>query len=289
MNEQDLRHALRGAMSTAEPPPSMNGSEMLDTAQRALRRRRAAWAGAGTAAAVAVITAGAVVLPGLTGGSPQVGVAAGGITTTRPVQTTPPPPSTDPSSTKTSWPDGQTDRTASQGPRHAKGLELLDLLTASAPEGFETPTDLKPANPEFAGELRGHQAQFADEVGGKQIWEYQAAMPLGFADKWGKLMVEVHIAGNKDEGESCALIKSFWGVGGECQLFDVDGKQVGVITKPDDDRFDQWAAYRHPDGTTVAVAQSKAYWMTDLPGLAEQPLTVAQLARLAAESKFALS
>jgi hypothetical protein len=46
-------------------------------------------------------------------------------------------------------------------------------------------------------------------------------------------------------------------MGGDCQVVTVGAVQVGVVVQPTgDDRFDQWAAYRHPDGVVVFVAQS---------------------------------
>ena len=74
---------------------------------------------------------------------------------------------------------------------------------------------------------------------------------------------------------------------GKCSLVPVDGKQVGVSTEPTGDtRFDQWASYKHPDGTVVFLAQGKTFGGTDLPGLTTLPFTVDQLAHLATDPKF---
>jgi hypothetical protein len=67
--------------------------------------------------------------------------------------------------------------------------------------------------------------------------------------------------------------------------------KVGVVVKPaGDDRIDQWAAYRHADGTVVYAAQSRhaTFGGSDLRPLTELPLTVQQLAALAADPKFDL-
>lgn len=286
MTEQEFRNALRGVMTATPAPPSMNSTVVLDAAQRAHRRRRAALAGTASAAAVVLIAAGAIAVTSLTrdDNSPNLGGVGGPAGGSGAV-------TTDAPDTKTSWPDGQTDRTASQGPRADKGVELMDLLTASVPAGLQSPTDLKPApGAELHGDLRTHQAQFADEVAGKQIWEYMVSIPVGANGKWGRLLAEVHTAGNLVPGDGCALTAKFWGMGGECQLVTVGDKQVGVAIRPTgDDRFDQWAGYRHPDGTVVFIAQARMYQMAGLPELAGVPLTPQQLAELAADPKFHLS
>jgi hypothetical protein len=288
MTEQELRHAMHSAMTATQPPPPMNFAEVLDTAKRAHRRRRTTLAGAASAAAVVLIAVGAIVVASVTGGgtgpSPIEAGGPGVVPTERPGNGSGAP------DTKTSWPDGQTDRTASQGPRYDKGVQLLDLLTTSVPAGLQSPTELKPVDgKQFHGDLRNHQAQFADEVSGKQVWEYMVSIPVGANGKWGKLLAEVHTAGNKVEGDGCALTATFWGMGGDCQLITVGDKQVGVAVRPTgDDRFDQWASYRHPDGTVVYVAQAKTYFMSGLPGLAELPLTPEQLAALVVDPKFRL-
>jgi hypothetical protein len=60
-----------------------------------------------------------------------------------------------------------------------------------------------------------------------------------------------------------------------------------VVQPAGDDRFDQWAAYRHPDGVVVFVAQS-AKFGDDQPGLTELPFSVQQLAALACDERFHL-
>jgi hypothetical protein len=57
------------------------------------------------------------------------------------------------------------------------------------------------------------------------------------------------------------------------------------------DRVDQWAAYRHPDGTVVFLSQSRtaSTTPTDLKPLKNLPLSQQQLATLAADKRFHLS
>ena len=69
------------------------------------------------------------------------------------------------------------------------------------------------------------------------------------------------------------------------------GMAVARDLKGDDNRIDQWAAYRYPDGTVVYVAQSRSAVNGDsnLQPLTTLPLTVPQLAALAVNPKFHLS
>ena len=287
MNEEELKHALRGVITTAPAPPPMNGTVVLDAARRARRRRRATLAGAASAATVVLIVAGAIIVPALNrGGDGFTSFGAGG-SGVEPTSNT----VADPSDTKTSWPDGQTDRTARQGPRADQATQLLALVDASVPAAWRAPADLKPApGVDWSGGLRMQQAQYADQVGDKQIWEYMAAIPIGANGKWGQFVVEVTTPGNRSEGDGCALTTQFWNMGGDCQLVPVGDKQIGVVVRPTgDDRFDQWASYRHPDGTVVFVAQAKSYFMTGLPAATELPFTPQQLAGLAADPKFHVS
>jgi hypothetical protein len=287
MNEEELKHALRGVMTATPAPAPMNGTAVLDAARHARRRHRATLAGGASAAAVVLIAAGAIIVPSLTrdgGGSSLFG--AGGGPAVQPTSNT----VANPPDTKTSWPDGQTDRTARQGPRADKATQLLALVDASVPAAWRAPADLKPApGVDWSGGLRMSQAQYADQVGDKQIWEYMVVVPVGANGKWGRVAVEVHTPGGRDEGEGCDLTAKFWGMGGQCELVPVGDKQVGVAVRPtSDERFDQWAGYRHPDGTVVFVGQAKSYFMTGLPATTELPFTPQQLAALAADPKFHL-
>lgn len=284
MNEDELKHALRGVITATPAPPSMNGTAVLDAARRARRRRRATLAGAASAATVVLIVAGAMALPALSrNGSTLFGAGGSGVEPTSNTVANPP-------DTKTSWPDGQTDRTARQGPRADKALQLLAHVDVTVPPAWRAPADLKPApGVDWSGGLRMHQAQYVDQLGDKQIWEYMVSIPIGANGKWGHFVVQVTTPGNRYEGDGCELTTKFWGMGGECQLVPADGEQIGVVMRPTgDDRLDQWAGYRHPDGTVVFVAQARSYFGTGLPGTTELPFTLQQLAALAADPKFHL-
>jgi hypothetical protein len=59
----------------------------------------------------------------------------------------------------------------------------------------------------------------------------------------------------------------------------VGSVQVGVVVRPaGDDRFDQCAAYRHPDGVVVFVAQASTA-DDSRPALTKLPFSAEQLAR----------
>lgn len=282
MNETDLKYALRGAMDATGGRPPMDEVAVLDAAKRAERRRGALLAGGVSAVAVAGIAIAAVALYGNGGSGTTIIPAAPGDPTAATSQ---------PEETRPSWPNGQTDRTATNGPRAEKGVALLDALAAARPAGFDAPTDLTydPALG-YSGEPRMHEAQFVDRVGDSEVWEYRATAPISSGGGVGQLYAEVYTPGSYQTADGCELAKNLWGMGGECTLIDVHGTPVGVVTASGDPSrgFDQWAAHRRADGTVVFVAQAKAYPQTLRPGLAQQPFTVEQLAALATDDRFDL-
>jgi hypothetical protein len=301
MNEQDLRDGLRGAVADSSPPPPMNPNTALDAGRRAHRRRRARWAGAGAAVAVTALAAGAVLAlnrPDPGGVLPvDMGSAPGGS-------------ANGPEGTKPSWPNGQQDRTATTGPQAQKGEDLLHALTAALPGTLTV--DLAVKYPQSDDAVTGAQAQFLDKAGDKEIWDYMAtaAVTTKTAPQagTGRVIAEVYTPGKPGPADVCELAKTFWGVGGECTVKDVQGKQVGLVTKAKDPRIGQVAGYRYSDGTVVFVAQSKdpnneggiGRNVTGKDGaapngpgapasMAELPLTVDQLAGLVLSPSFKLS
>lgn len=298
MNEQELRHALRATMTVVDTPPPMSETSVLDAARQAQRTRKARLAGLGSAAAVSAIAVAAVVLVSNAGsGSTDVGQSGGTATqatTTHPtaIATVPgggadatPDPSED---TKTSWPNGQTDRTARSGPQFERGEVLLGKLTEVVPAGFDAPTDLKYADPKYTGELRFSESQFSDYVDGAEVWEYRAVQPVAKDGGLGELLVQVYTPGNRMTGDGCALAPTLWSIeGGICEEKVVDGKRVGVFTPPGGQYgLHSWAGYRLGDGTVVFLAQSLGYEGSGKPALTEAPLSADRLAELAADPRF---
>jgi hypothetical protein len=314
MNESELRDGLRTVIAGSTPPPSMDAQAALAAARQVHRRRRATLAGIGAVAAVVAIAVGGTVALSSGGGGSSVqdlnpgapGDLPGGSAgqpSALPTAGTEQPPNGD---TRQPWPTGpdgkpQQDRTAYAGPRHELGVTLLDELIAVVPAGYTvpdvTPTppddniapeELNPSNDVWA---RYHQAQFVDRIGGQEAWEYLASVAVLQGGSAGQLFVQVHAAPNALPGQPCEAAVTLWGLGGQCQVHDVDGKQVGVVAKagdPQREAFDQWASYRHPDGTVVFVAQAQKYRGTGVVPLPAPLFTVDQLARLATDERFHL-
>jgi hypothetical protein len=287
MNENDLRQALRTTMATASQPPPMSELSVLDAARLAQRRRRARWAGVGSAAAAVLVVTMAVVVVAATSG-------AGG---SQPGALRPPPPtsstttSEQPTDSTTSWPNGQTDRTADNGPEFERGQRLLDELDAVVPPGYESPDDLLGTGELAGAPMKDHQAQYAETVEGVEVWDYMADAIVTKGNRFGRLLAEVHTPGNGATGAGCDLAPALWGLeAGGCSEVTVDGKRVGVFysSDPELDQFDHWAGYLHDDGTVVWIAQAGFRAFTNFPPLAGPPLTERRLAELAADPRFHL-
>ncbi len=136
---------------------------------------------------------------------------------------------------------------------------------------------------------RFHEAQFADRVNGVEVWDYLARAAVTRGGGTGQVVAEVHGAGNEMTGDPCTLTLRFWGMTGECTVVTVGSLKVGVVTQVtgSDRRLDQWAGYRHPDGTVVFIAQSRRF-DENAPALAALPFPVPQLAALAVDERFHL-
>lgn len=287
MNEQDFRDALRQTMTTEAPPPPMSDAPVLDAAHRDRGRRRAMWAGAGSALAVVAIAVGVVVI----GPPGDEGVQVGGPA----VQTTDtanqPPrtgaPNSDTKNTETSWPDGQTDRTARSGPRFDHGVELGAALAAVIPAGYESPDDLTGGDAASGTyPLKSNQAQYMDTVNGTEVWGYDAWAPLTKGNGVGELSVNVLTSGLGGTGQACDIAQAIGISEGNCTEVTVDGKKVGVIDITVDGQRTQRAVYRFANGSAVTVTQSANYSNAGLPALDALPMTGEQLAALAVDSRF---
>lgn len=276
VHEQDFRQALRDTMAVVTTP-SMNENVVLDAARRATRRRRAMWASAASGLAVVALATGvALAAPGGDRSGPRVGAE---------VTSTTPPEDTEPD-----WPDGQTDATASSGPRYEQGVHLLDELLEAVPPGYDSPEYL-------AGQLpgarpRSHEAVWSDDGS----WDYTASIPLVRAGGFGSLSASVRTAVDPTDETPCALSLSVLNpvpvqpgetdpnTDESCTEVTVAGKQVGVAAGPGT----MLVRHRHPDGTMVMVAQRALAPHYGQPGLTELPLTAEQLAELAAGPRLHL-
>ena len=283
MNENELREAMRVTMTASRTPPPMDTAGAVAAGRRAVHRRRA-WTGAGATATlvVAVLAAG----PLIAGGNPDApGPAqAGGPPAATPTASAP-PPIPDP---KPSWPldgDGtpQQDATARSGDRYEQGRKLLAELLEVVPAGWSKPIGEAPDGLP----LRNHQAAVEQD----DSWGYLASAAVSDGEGTGRLLAEVHTTGNGLPTDPCELAATFWGLGGDCEVTTAGDARVGVASATGQDRrIDQWAAYRHPDGIVVFVAQARA--VTEEPGLSplkKLPLTSKKLATLATDRRFHLS
>ncbi|MFF1818143.1 hypothetical protein ACFVWG_12660 [Kribbella sp. NPDC058245] len=278
MNEEDFNEALHDVMTRSSPPPSMDPARALEQGRRARKRRRTVWAGA----ALVTLVVGAGVGPALvanyavgqSGGEPPVsgpGATSTLVPTTR--------KSGDP------WPDGQVDRTASAGPHADQAVTLMDDLSSSVPAGFTTPNLTYPDG----RAMRWPQGQYASSDGEQDYWEYQATIPVQKDNLVGQLFVQSTTPDGKAATSPCKLAQRFWGGTGTCSIVDVAGKKVGVLTTKGKGSYDQWAAYRHDDGTVVYLAQAKQSGDEKRPPLKQPVFTAQQLAELVTSPKFKIS
>lgn len=265
MNEQDLKRAFEDVVASS-PPPSMDPGRALAVARKAQSRRRSSLVGA----VVAVLV---------------VGVGLGTAFALNPKGTTEYMTGAGPSSSSSSWagewPDGQTDRTAKNGPQADKANKLLEELKGVVPAGYDAP--------QLGGDMQRTQGQVASDKGQvPEVWEYMAQTPVRKDGKVGWLLVESSTPNPAMPTEPCALAKTFWGMGGPCQVVDVKGLKVGVVqSNPSGrDQFDKWAAYRAQDGQIVTIAQDDKYLGGGYPELDAPVFTEQQLAELATDPRF---
>lgn len=288
MNEEDLNEALHDVMVRSSPPPSMDPEGALDQARRVRKRRRAAWAGAAVVPIVVGVVAGPTLVANLAGDRSMGPMVAGGTPST--VQSVSPPRTAStvvPTARKSGdpWPDGQVDRTATVGPRADRAVTLMDDLSSSVPPGFSTP-DLKYSD---GRHMRWPQSQYASSEGEQEYWEYMATIPVQKDNRIGQLLVQSTTPDGKPAMAPCKLAQSFWVGTGSCTIVEVDGKKVGVVTSKGHDRYDQWAAYRHDDGTTVYLAQVKKSDHPSRSPLTQPIFTARQLAELVMSPKFQIN
>jgi len=305
MNEDELKDALRGAMVASSPPPSMSPVAAVAAGRAARRRRQAAGGGAVAGLAVVAIAVGAVLVPRFTGdgvvgaaGQSSVGTAppsATGDATPTVTATAPSVTATAPAGgSKTPWPDGQADRTATSGPRADKSARMLDDLGAALPTGYSAPD--KRTVDQWTAPMRRSQSQFTDYYDGdKQIWEYMATTPVARQGSTGvgKLWVLVTTKGSRYAAASspCDVAGRLWVISGPCVVRQSGGAQVGFVAAgPEGNQLDldEVAVHLHADGTAVFVGQAAEYAGSGHPALGELPFTSERLVELAVDPKFHL-
>lgn len=290
MSEQDFREAIRKTMDAVTPPPQMSDAPVLAAAHRDRRRRRTLWASAGSAVVVAAIAVGVVLIAPSKSGGDDVQVGGPQPTSTEDM---PKPTGTGSATEETSapeesdetFPSGMTDRTAKSGPHYERGAALTAALDdVLADTGYTTPGDLENVG-ELYGPLKRNQANYDGKVDGAEQWTYSATTPAVKGSGTGEMMAEVTTASGQASG--CDLPR-MWGLEGQCREITVDGKKVAFVDVAQGrrDHVDQFAAYRHDDGTLVYVSQSVDYAYSKLPPLAALPFTPEQLAAFAVDERF---
>ncbi|HEX7303897.1 hypothetical protein [Lentzea sp.] len=273
MNEQDLKNAFQDVVVASSPPPPMDPGAALGRAHRARSQRRASITGA----AVAVLVVGVGLGSAFTtdpGGTRELGMGAG--------------PSS--SAGTGGWPDGQTDRTATNGSQADRATQLLELVKASVPAGFDTPV-LDYKDPAMHGGMLRAQAQVVSDQGETpEVWEYTAYVPVRRGDGVGRLTVRVSTPDAQGPADACALVAlaKDGSLGSGCKTYDIGGKQVGTAAASGVGPASTWASYRAANGWAVTVQQEEEYAHSGYPSLGAQPFFTPDLAALAADPKFLL-
>jgi hypothetical protein len=283
MNEQDFRTTLHQSMATQVAPPPMSDESVLAAAHQDRRRRRTMWAGTATAATVMAVAISVMALGYQHTDGVQPGAQSPTLTTTDTLPSTAEPTG----KTQPSLPSGMTDSTATSGPQYERGVALIDALAGVVPAGYTSPTDMVGTGDLAGMPFRTNGAVYIGTNDGVEAWTYEATVPLVTGDNVGKLMVEVYSPGNGLTGTGCDIGPiANWGDRDGCAELMVDGKRVGAGERGYQEVTEQWAGYHYDDGTTVFVGQAARYAHSGPPGLAANPLSLAQLAALATDPRF---
>jgi hypothetical protein len=269
MDEDDFRTSLRTAVQQSPEPPSMRVADAIKAGRRAGRRRLATVTAAG-AAALAVLTGGAVMAVNHGDGRPSVGGLG--------------PPATSAATSGPSTPSAPAD----QEQHDATARLLLDKLVSAAPAGW-TVTD-----PADATNLPQNPAAIARVGGwhdGRDVYAYYLNIELKRDGMTKVLVVEVRLPGLIPTGrQGCDLARVYWLAkpSSGCRSVRAGDTDVPVMDNRAASHGEQWSAYRHPDGVVVVVAQlaeatDPGKQHTASPAL---PLTQQQLAALAMDERF---
>jgi hypothetical protein len=248
----------------------------------------------GSASCTPQPTGGAPTGPALPTGTPSPGLPLTG--TDRPTGTalprptvlpTPPPLTVCPApggDTERPWPSGQSDRTARSGPHAQRAERVLAALVGALPAGYRSTSPYE-------------QAQFEDwDTGDSEVWEYLAMTGATKSGRTGLLQANVTTPSSRASADLCMLARFYDRYDRPapgCHTVVAGGKRVAVAgrvaTGAEVDypsaSLDQWAVYRHPDGTVVRVGQVREY-AGHGKGLQSSVLTEQQLASLATSPAF---
>ncbi|MET7806127.1 hypothetical protein [Micromonospora chersina] len=284
MNEDELRGALRRTMAATSPPQPMSATDAVVAGRRArFRRRVVSFCAASATAVVLVAAVGFTGVLGSGGGYRPAGAEPPSRSTADPRAST--PPGTARCTSDACLLHGMPDLSQEEwDARRNRAREMLDYLLAALPAGYTVVRDdpLNPLEP-MASSSGIYQAYFTvrqgKQTGGVLVEVHSPQSPIGNQDRW--------------QGGGCDLALEIWPhPRGKCQLMTVGQVKVGVVqarwSNETPKRSAQWAAYRHPDGVLVKVAQFSGldrYWKAP-PELKKLPFTAQQLADLAVSDRF---
>ncbi|BCJ40583.1 hypothetical protein GCM10010168_74290 [Actinoplanes ianthinogenes] len=249
MEENEFRDALHTVLTLSPEPPPMASATTIAAGKRAERRRTVL-----ACAGVVVVLAAVAVVPARYPGTDPA-----------PIEAVAPAPSA----------DGQPDGDADTGHHYLIAQKLVNVLLTKVPTGYQ-------ASLGRFGD--GNSLARTDVVNG--VWSYVTTVKITKGGSAGELAAELHEP-DKRPTDPCALTASFWGGAATCQVRKVGSAVVGVATATDAlHQYEQWVAYRYPDGGVVVVGQDRDSSFEAIPSLAELPFTATELARLATDPEF---
>jgi hypothetical protein len=216
---------------------------------------------------------------------------------------------------------GQREHTASAGPEYERAKRLLATLQGVVPDGYAVPdggaghpggTDptsgpsriLPTIGPDGSGMPAAYYQAVRDEgpYEGYQGYEYMADTIVSRGLQVGSLAARVWVGVPSWSTDPCVLVDRVYWNDGSCRVLTAaGGERVAVVDGPGgpvpgagdpagdpglDPRETQWAAYRHPDGTMVLVAQGPGVLNAHIPRLDRLVFTPQQLATLATDARF---
>jgi hypothetical protein len=215
---------------------------------------------------------------------------------------------------------GQREHTVSAGPEHERAKQLLATLQRAVPDGYTVPDvgtgqpgtgptsgpgmTMPTIGPDGTGMPAAYYQAVRDEgpYEGYQGYEYLADTIVSRGPRVGSLAARVWVGIPAWSTDPCVLVDRVYWNDGSCRVLTTAGGQRVALVDGEggpapgagdpgdpgrDLRETQWAAYRHPDGTMVLVAQGPGVLNASIPRLDRPVFTPQQLATLAADARFA--
>jgi hypothetical protein len=194
-------------------------------------------------------------------------------------------------------PDGLplVDGLVTSGPRYEQGARLLAALIAVVPPGFTVPaTDSVPLGPDPAGQARSsdadrfartHRTTWLEKAAGMDVWVSTASLAVSAGPDTGMLVALLITPGAPTMDKAiCTQLGAE--PRGSCQLVDVGGREVILLTVTDKRLSMQRAVSTHPDGTMVSIMQVLDSVGDGKNALPQPVFSTQQLVELAAGDRF---